>query len=129
MQPIAYYPPQQPQAFPYPFHGQLPALPAPPPQQEDDEETAQRRRTLRAKAKARPEAEASEDEETAERRRVLRPKARAKAAGLRGSLSRYLQGRGKPDEKITIGQPATLPYVDYKNDSFLIKPKTTPPVV
>jgi hypothetical protein len=32
-------------------------------------------------------------------------------------------------EQITIGQPATLPYVDYKNDSFLIKPKTVSPVV
>ena len=42
------------------------------------------------------------------------------------------KGRAKAkakSEQITIGQPATLPYVDYKNDSFLIKPKKTPPVV
>ena len=42
------------------------------------------------------------------------------------------KGRAKAkakSEQITIGQPATLPYVDYKNDSFLIKPKTTAPVV
>ena len=57
--------------------------------------------------------------------------------GLPPSM-RSLSGFGKPkakakakakSEQITIGQPATLPYVDYKNDSFLIKPKTTPPVV
>ena len=42
------------------------------------------------------------------------------------------KGRAKAkakSEQITIGQPATLPYVDYKNDSFLIKPKKTLPVV
>ena len=54
---------------------------------------------------------------------ALRPKPKAK-----GRVKAKAKAKAN-NEQITIGPPATLPYVDYKDDSFLIKQKSTTAVV
>ena len=99
------------------------------------EEPPPPRRRLREPARHRSAREARE-QRAADLARLdaLRPGRNPHIDGRGFAPKPKAEGRAKAkaeakSEQITKGQPATLPYVDYKNESILMKPKSTTPVV